>query len=346
MKNTLLITDMHHGDDEYLLKYQIEYLKYLNKIVKKKEIKRIICLGDWSDKRSYIHYKTLAQITPLYYELMNFVDEFYFILGNHDSTYHNVNDIFSAKEIFSEGSKYTKAKVVFVQNDIYVIEDEKLILCPWIPKVNSENIISGIEKYNKEDYILFGHFEFKGFKTNDSYVMEKSQLKRSSYNKYKKVISGHYHLYQSKHNVCYIGSPMQTRYGEGTDHKTFMLNNVGELVDLYTHENLFIDIKIEKFDDDYLSEKLKNINEKKVKILIDTSDVDIINNINNYVSLNYKPYDVKYLFRDKEFIFDEIDVENKSNEENEKDFFDSLILDDDIAEEVKNKFYDYKNNRC
>jgi predicted phosphodiesterase len=342
---TLLMTDLHHNDDTFLTHYAIKYLNNMIDIIETQKIKRVIILGDWSDKRSYMHYKSLAIFTPLYYKMMELVDHFYFIMGNHDSTYHNVNDIFSAKEIFEYASNQIKCDVRFIQDDVLVLDDEKIVLCPWIPKENNEKIISDIMKYNKSDYILLGHFELSGFQTNDKYIMTSSQLKRSTYNKYDKVISGHYHLNQTKRNVVYLGSPYQTKFGEGTNHETFILNNKRELKSVYMHDDIFIELYIKEFDNDNWLDVIDNIDNKKVKISIDSDDNDVINKIINYVNVNYKPIDVKYFFRNKEFAFEEIEVENKSNEENEIDFFNTLILDDDIEEEVKKRFYVFKNDR-
>lgn len=332
---TLFLTDLHYDDDEFLLPYQVKYIDHIIRYVRENNISRIILLGDWSNKRKYISYKTLDIIKPKYKKLFDMCkDGFYFIIGNHDASFTNSNDVFSAEVIFDHPA------IIFVKNKVLKLDN--YILAPWISTLDGEDIISDIEKYNKAGNILLGHFELTGFKTNDAYIMKNGQLSRSSYRKYDKVISGHYHLYQNKKNVYYLGTPYQTRFGEGCDHSTFIMDDEGELISIYVHEDIFVDIHIENFDDDEWKEKIVNINNKKVKIAIDTDDRDVIDKIISYVSTNYSPYDINYFFRNKDLAFDKIEIENRTNEENEVAFFNDLLIDEDIKDDVEKRFYNYK----
>lgn len=311
-------------------------------IVKENKIKRIISLGDLTDKTSNISFDTLHYLTPLLKKLFRLVDDVYMIIGNHESYYKNTNDIFSAETIFSD-----IPNIKFIKDDVLHIKDLKYVLSPWITTSNREKICTDIKKYNKSKNTLFGHFELKGYKTNDNYTMPRGQLTLPHYNRYKKVYSGHFHTEQEKKNVHYVGSGLQTRHNEGSNHNTYMLSDEGELIKVLTFEDIFIEIDL---TEDMVNSKkwLKtikkyNLNNKDVKINIQSDDSEIITEINDYIINNFNCSSFKCFFKNKEYIFEEIDVINKSNNDIESEFFTNLECDDsDKKDEAKNRFYKFK----
>jgi hypothetical protein len=311
-------------------------------LVHQHKIKRIISLGDLTDKTTNISFDTLHYVAPLLQTLFESVEEVYMIIGNHEAYYKNTNDIFSAETIFNNISN-----VKFIKDDVVYLKNLKYVLSPWITTSNREKVCDDIKKYNKSKNTLFGHFELKGYRTNDSYIMPKGQITLPHYNRYKKVYSGHFHTEQEKKNVHYVGSGLQTRHGEGSNHNTYMLRDDGELIKLHTFEDIFIEINL---DEDIINSKkwLKTIkkydlNDKDVKINIQSDNNEVITEINDYIINNFNCGNYKCFFRNKEYVFEEIDVINKSNNDIECEFFNNLECDDlDKKDEAKNRFYKLK----
>lgn len=340
--STLLLADIHCDRSKFLLGYQVEYFKKIIDLINEYKIKRIISLGDLTDKTTNISFDTLHHLKPLFHKLFESVDGVYMILGNHESYYKNTNDIFSAETLFGGISNIT-----FIRDDVYYIKELNYVLSPWITTSNRSKLLKDIKRYNKSKNTLFGHVELKGYKTNDNYTMSKGQISSPYYDKYKMVYTGHFHKEQIKKNVHYVGSGLQTRHNEGSGHNTYMLHDDGKLVNVYTHEDIFIEIDLTEdlIDSKKWIKKIKkyNLNNKDVKLNIESDNNEVITEINDYIINNYNCSSFKCFFKNKEYVFEEIDVINKSNNDIENEFFNNLECDDvDKKNEAKDRFYKFK----
>ena len=116
-----------------------------------------------------------------------------FIPGNHDIMNINNDTIIETFAAFGE---------VYKKKTDLIIDGEEFIFLPYtkkeseIPKGNGEYLITHL---SIADFMFDNNFK----------VDEKIAFKRSLFEDFKMVITGHFHKYQNKGNVYYIGSPVQ-----------------------------------------------------------------------------------------------------------------------------------------
>ena len=101
-----LVTDTHAGvraDSDTFAEYQYKfwydvYFPYLDD----HNIKDIIHLGDITDRRKWINYKTLHKFRSLINKLASEYS-FKVIIGNHDTYFKNTNEVNSMNCLFDGG---------------------------------------------------------------------------------------------------------------------------------------------------------------------------------------------------------------------------------------------------
>lgn len=67
---------------------------------------------------------------------------------------------------------------------------------------------------NKEQMILFGHFEVSGFDFGNGHLCEDGVVTHDDFKDFKRVISGHFHKLQQTGNFTYLGTPFSHSFGE------------------------------------------------------------------------------------------------------------------------------------
>lgn len=192
----LLFSDIHLGLKKDSILYHIISKNFILEIIDyaiKHDIKKIFCLGDFFDNRQYINIKTLETAIAIA-EIMSDL-EFYILLGNHDVHFKNVN--------------YPHSLLIFSKyKNITIIDKEPLIIdkCAFVPWefTNFKEI---------EAEYLFGHFDIKNFKMNDTSISYNG-IDEKSFHQFKHVYSGHFHFPSSNSNITYLGSPFQMTFAD------------------------------------------------------------------------------------------------------------------------------------
>ena len=152
-----ILNDTHCGvrnDMVEMSEYQGRFYKevffpYLDQ----NDIKHIIHMGDYFDRRKYINFASLQRNIEHFIKPMQergiTMD---LIIGNHDTYYKNTNDVNSP------------ALLLYDQKGVNVIEEPKVMnydgldvaMVPWI---NNENYADAIEFFQTvPSAIAFGHF--------------------------------------------------------------------------------------------------------------------------------------------------------------------------------------------
>lgn len=193
-----IISDTHFGvknDNIFFQAYQKRCIEeFLLPILKRNNIKEIIHLGDFFDRRKYINFQTLNFV----YDIIKSLSEYkiHILLGNHDIYFRNTNEVNSPKLVLKQ----------FKNVEIYenAIEFNKNILfLPWLTEENEKQAFELIEKTSCP--IVMGHLEIKGFQTGPNSFSENG-LDRNIFDKFLMVLSGHFHLRQIQNNIYYIGN--------------------------------------------------------------------------------------------------------------------------------------------
>lgn len=202
-----LVGDLHigaRGGNPHVRKFISNYItQYLFPKFKELGVNFYIQAGDALDVRKHIHGEDmnflLDEFVPAHeqYEL-----EGHFDTGNHDITLRDSNRIAWTKVLsrISEGSilAYTEPTTV-------TIGDTKFCMIPWINNENYERSIRAISESDAE--FCIGHLELKGFPMYRNSISEEGQVELETLNKFKKVITGHYHERTDRGNILYTGTP-------------------------------------------------------------------------------------------------------------------------------------------
>jgi DNA repair exonuclease SbcCD nuclease subunit len=268
--------------------------------LRERGIKNIIQVGDIFDSRRKIDISCLHNSKEFFFS--NFEEEFsmHVLVGNHDSYHLNTLNINSPTNLID--SKYQ----IGIISEPY--ESEYGLIIPWICQDNEDQIFNTITKSSSK--YLFAHLELSGFAMNKGYIMEHGH-DAHLFNKFKKVITGHYHTHSEKGNIFYTGTPYQLTFNDVDDTKGFWIMNMdngdmefienpykmfhkivyneGSEYDLSTVENcivkLIIDSKSDQMKYDIFLKQLQESNPMELKIVenfeqfgdekIDVDNIDI-----------------------------------------------------------------------
>lgn len=274
-----LITDTHWGarnDSPLFLDY---YEKFYSgtffPTLDKEGIDTVIMLGDTFDRRKYINYLTLKRAKEIYFdELSKRKIKTFILVGNHDTTYKNTNEVNSIELLLEDYSNITAIsgpKTINVyQHDICMI--------PWI---NAENYdISLAEIKNTSATVCCGHFEIEGFAMHRGMPSQEG-LKRDIFRKFQQTFSGHYHHRSSSDSITYLGNPYELTWQDYNDTRGF------HLFDLHTHDLDFIpnpNIMFHRIVYDDRTETISEITNKDMTGYVNTYvKVVVINKTNPYL---------------------------------------------------------------
>lgn len=252
-----LITDTHFGcrnDHKGFLDYFEDY--YKNQFfaeLKNRNIKKILHLGDFFDKRTYIDFYTLSRTREIFLDRLvenNITMDI--LVGNHDSYYKNTTDINSLKELFRGYESH-----INVVNDFIVrnFDGLNIALMSWIVDDTKEKAIEFIK--SKPAPYIAGHFEILGQEMQTN-LKSDFGLTTDLFNGYEKVMSGHFH----KKSEFYLGTPYQLSWDDYGDKRGFhILDTQTKQLEFIENEKVLFhkiyystnsDIKIEDYKGCYV----------------------------------------------------------------------------------------------
>jgi hypothetical protein len=210
------VTDTHFGGrgdsevfNEFFFKFwEGTFFPYL----KKNNIKDVIHLGDLVDRRKFIAFKTADAVHKRFFQPMKEMGiNFKIILGNHDVTYKNTNDVNCMNQIFWG---YDNVEVFSEAQDVFLSEENPERPYAFIPWINSGN-------YHKTmDYIkntgattAFGHLEISGFEMDAGNVCD-AGFNRKVFDDFKTVFTGHFHHKSTDGHIYYLGNTYQITWAD------------------------------------------------------------------------------------------------------------------------------------
>jgi DNA repair exonuclease SbcCD nuclease subunit len=242
---SLLLSDTHLGlydASDFWHDVVLRLFQAVADFCDRNNIRRIIHLGDFFEKRKAINVKSLWYASTYIGPILNEFES-YLVVGNHDTFYKNKIKPHSLA-IFNEFENIT------VVDEPTALDGVGLI--PWktTPLLEVDT--------------LMGHFEINDFRMNEGYVMQKGD-NPMEYGMYKNVISGHFHTPMTKYNITYIGAPFQQTFKDAEGERGFYVHD-GHTLELseYTDAPHFIKIIAEKemskgLGDEYASTIKNNV---------------------------------------------------------------------------------------
>lgn len=216
-----LITDTHHGVKNDSPVIHDAYKKFLDEVyfpyLKENNITTQIHLGDLVDRRKYITGISLKRLSDDYIDrsISNYITTF-LLVGNHDCYHKNTLIPNYITELFQKDeSGFIK---VIDSPETIVFDRTSILLLPWICKENHDEVFKAVDSSNSS--IVLGHFEFSGFPHYKGHNA-KDGMNPSLFNKFHKVISGHYHTRSHDKNIWYLGTPLDFTWQDYDDPKGF-----------------------------------------------------------------------------------------------------------------------------
>lgn len=214
-----LIGDTHAGArgdsplfNEYFFKFwENIFFPYL----KENDIKHIVHLGDVVDRRKFINFVTLNSWRKRFFDVLEregiTMDV---IVGNHDVTYKNTNEINAIHELF-ERYENINVHIDPVQKQY---DDLSVLLVPWINSSNYQNALDALKNTTSE--VVFGHFEIAGFEMDRGNVCH-TGMEKSVFSRFDMVLSGHFHHKSSDGTIYYLGNQYEMTWSDYNDQRGF-----------------------------------------------------------------------------------------------------------------------------
>jgi DNA repair exonuclease SbcCD nuclease subunit len=214
-----LLGDTHFGVRNDSMNFHRYYEKFYTEVffpyLEQNQIKVVYQLGDLFDRRKYINFNSLAECKRYFFdELKARGIQLITLLGNHDIFWKESLAVNAQSLILGEYDNIT-----VIDKPTRIHEDNASIdLIPWICKENENEVFEFINS-SKSD-LCIGHFEFAGFPMHKGMLSEHG-LSREMFEKYERVLSGHYHTRSKEDNIEYIGTPYEMTWSDYDDDKGF-----------------------------------------------------------------------------------------------------------------------------
>ena len=214
-----IITDTHYGCrkgskhfHEYFEKF---YADIFFPTLEKEGINTIVHMGDIFDSRKSIDYQSLEWAKRVVFEPLKKY-KVHLITGNHDCYYKNTNEVNSPELLLKD---YTNIKTYNSPKTIK-IGGLSILLLPWICSEIYEESLGAINKSKSK--IVMGHLEINGFRATRGHTMEDG-IDVSTFSKFDKVFSGHFHTRSNDGQIYYLGNPYEMFWNDVNDPRGFTI---------------------------------------------------------------------------------------------------------------------------
>lgn len=246
-----LINDTHAGArgdslqfNEYFFKFwEGTFFPYL----KEHNITHICHLGDVVDRRKFINYVILNSWRKRFFDVVR--DEgitMDVLVGNHDVTYKNTNEINAMNELFDHYDNVN----VFTKPQEMVYDGTNVLLMPWINSGNYEQSLDALK--NTKSQIVMGHFEIAGFEMDRGNICHEGMDKKL-FNRFDLVFSGHFHHKSTDGNITYLGNQYEITWADYNDQRGFHVfdTDTRELTFVPNPHKMFYKVNYDDVEQDF-----------------------------------------------------------------------------------------------
>lgn len=226
-----LLNDTHfgaRGDSQLFFDY---FMKFFDEVffpyLKKNNIDTVIHAGDLMDRRKFVNFSILSQVRRRFIQRLKEDNiQVHCILGNHDVYYRNTNEINSVRELFGNDIE------LYETPEVVTFDGLDIALLPWVNKTNYDESVEFIK--NAPAPIIIGHLELDGYQVMRG-VDYRGGMDPKIFDRYERVISGHFHCRQTQDNIDYLGTQYQITFADLNESKGF------HILDTDTRELEFIE---------------------------------------------------------------------------------------------------------
>jgi DNA repair exonuclease SbcCD nuclease subunit len=219
------LTDTHwgaRGDSLVFINYFEDFYRdvFFPKLLEE-NITHLLMLGDTFDRRKYINYVTLSHAKRIFFDkLQEYNILTYMLVGNHDTSYKNTNEVNSVDLLLKEYKNITVIDEPMTIHLNYESEADDILMIPWICADNYNRCLEEIN--NSKATLCAGHFEIAGFAMYRGHPTMEG-LDRGNFRKFDWTFSGHYHHKSSNDDIHYLGNPMELTWQDFNDPRGFHL---------------------------------------------------------------------------------------------------------------------------
>ena len=231
MSLVAILTDTHIGARKGVKYLQDHFERFYSEvffpICRERGVETILHLGDAFDSRKSIEYQSLNWAKRVIFDPMRDY-RVHMIVGNHDCYYKNTNDTNSPDLLLQD---YDNIITYHDPTEIEV-DGDKILMLPWICDENEENSFRMIG--TSDASVVMGHLELTGFYAHRGHMFDDGKIDNAVFDRYKTVLSGHFHTRSSNDKIHYIGNPYEMFWNDVNDKRGFVL------FDTKTHEMEYV----------------------------------------------------------------------------------------------------------
>jgi len=215
----VILGDTHFGMRGDSLEFHNYYQKFYENVffpyLKENNIKHICHLGDVVDRRKFISFVTLNSWRKRFFDVLQTEGiSMDVIVGNHDVTYKNTNEINAMHELFDH---YTNINVMIEPKDMEY-DGLSVAMVPWINSSNYEQSLEFLKATKSQ--VVFGHFEIAGFEMDRGNICH-TGMDKSTFDRFDIVLSGHFHHKSTNGNITYLGNQYEITWADYNDPRGF-----------------------------------------------------------------------------------------------------------------------------
>lgn len=254
--NFLTIGDLHFKTNN-IAQLAEATEKILDIVDQHPELDFVVVLGDVHDKFQYIHSQLLTNVSKFFNKLKA-KKPLYVLVGNHDRC--NNSDFLSDVHPFND---FKGQENIYIADHVldYTIKGHRLLFVPYVPPGRFMEALETVENPLNCD-LIFAHQEFYG--VHMGAIVSTKGDKWEIF--YPWVITGHIHDYNfNKHNIIYVGTPIQHNYNESPNKTISMFL----LKDEYKENKFEEGAEKDNLNQSEIKDNLNN-NNNKLKDLIET----------------------------------------------------------------------------
>ena len=264
----LLITDQHFGvrndSQVYVEYYRKFYSQVLIPFIKAYKIKQVVCLGDTFDKRKSINFNSLESAKEMWFTPLEEMGvTMTMLVGNHDIYYKNTLRVNAPSLLLGE---YANIQIIDSPTE-FSLGGLSVLGIPWICDETGSRTYELLEK--SVSPICMGHLEFNGFEAHPGHVMDHG-IDTKAFEKFDKVLSGHYHSKSTKGNVHYLGNPYELYWNDYQSRRGFHVLDT-ETLELQFYRNPYTMFEKIYYNDDLDTSSIdsEKYSSKYVKLIVE-----------------------------------------------------------------------------
>jgi len=257
MSRVAIITDSHFGarsDAQNFYEYFKQSNEKMFQTIDGLGITTLLHLGDVFDRRKYINYLTAKRAREDFFEPLHKRGiTCHFLVGNHDVSYKNTNEVNSLIEMLRGYENF----IVYTEPTEIELYDNKILLLPWICDANKKASVDLIK--NTTATICLGHLSVNGYEQNRGHIREGANVEdfnKSDFNRFSIVASGHFHHKSSVDNIHYLGAAYEFTWADHNDPRGYHIFDFSDLSFTF-YQNPFKKFHMIVYDDIGQPEKVQ-----------------------------------------------------------------------------------------